>query len=162
MKPKRPITFHEAQARLEALCSRAEHSTGELTDRMHRWGISASDAEKIIVSLTRNRFVDDRRFAKAYVTDKIKFARWGKRKIYQGLRMKKIDSSIISETLAEIDDSLYISILESLLRAKIALCPELLESYEGRTRLFRFAASRGFEPQICSKILRIVMDDLKK
>lgn len=158
MKPKRPITPEEAQAKLEALCARAEHSTGELSDRMRRWGIHSSDAEKIIVSLTYHRFVDDRRFARAYVTDKIKFAHWGKRKVYQGLRVKKIEPDIIKETLEEIDDTLYASTLEAVLRAKIASKPELMESYEGRTRLFRFAASRGFEPQLCSAMLRKIIE----
>lgn len=157
MKSRRTITPEEAQARLEALCARAEHSTGELSDRMRRWGISSTDAEKIIASLTHHRFVDDRRFAKAYASDKIKFARWGKLKVYQGLRLKKIDSGIIREILAEIDESLYASTLETILQAKIASNPDLLESYEGRTRLFRFAASRGFEPQLCSTILRKII-----
>lgn len=159
MKEKKPITPQEAQEKLEALCVRAEHSAGELTDRLRRWGVGNPDAEKIMASLRTHRFVDDNRFAQAYVSDKVKFARWGKRKIYQGLMMKRVAPEIIKDTLADIDPELYESTLESLLRAKAASNPQLLESYDGRTRLFRFAASRGFEPQLCSKVLRNIINE---
>ncbi len=161
MKAKRPITAQEAQAKLEALCVRAEHSTGELAERLRRWGIGPADAEKILISMKAHRFVDDNRFARAYVTDKIKFARWGKRKVYQGLIMKKVAPDIIKEALEEVDADLYASILESLLKAKIRSNPQLMESYEGRTRIFRFAASRGFEPQLCASILKAIIEEEK-
>ncbi|MDE6692632.1 MAG: RecX family transcriptional regulator, partial [Muribaculaceae bacterium] len=90
MKTQRPITPEEAQARLEALCARAEHSTGEMAERLRRWQIGSTDTERILASLKEHRFVDDRRFARAYVTDKVKFARWGKRKVYQGLLNKHV------------------------------------------------------------------------
>lgn len=160
MKSKHQITHQEAQVKIETLCARAEHSSGEVIDRLRRWGISSRDIANIVQSLIHNRFIDDRRFAKAYATDKIKFARWGKRKVFQGLKLKKIDSEIIRDTLAGIDDTMYASILETILRIKIEAKPELITSYEGRTRLFRFAASRGFEPQLCSMILRKIIDNI--
>lgn len=159
MKPQRQITPKEALIKVETLCAHAEHSTGEIADKLRRWGISTPDIEKIIHSLVKNRFVDDERFARAYVNDKIKFAGWGKRKVYQGLKLKKIDSDTIKGTLAEIDDSLYTTILEKIIRAKIASKPELMESYEGRTRLFRFAVSRGFETQLCIRIFQKIIEN---
>ena len=158
MKAKRPITPEDAQARLEALCARAEHSSGEMAERLHRWQIGTSDAERIIASLKAHRFVDDRRFARAYVTDKVRFARWGKRKVYQGLLTKRVAPEIIKEALSEIDSDMYESTLEGLLKAKIAANRELADTYEGRTRLYRFAASRGFEPQLCSSVLRRILN----
>ncbi len=161
MKVKKPITSQEAQAKLEALCVRAEHSTGELYERLRRWGVGGTDAQKIMTVLKAHRFVDDNRFARAYTTDKVKFARWGKRKIYHGLMMKKVPSEIIKEALGEIDNELYTAALEKLLRAKIASDGQLAETYEGRSRLFRFAASRGYEPQLCASILRKIIEEAK-
>lgn len=161
MKARKTITPQEAQAKLEALCVRAEHSTGELYDRLRRWGVGGTDAQKIMTALKAHRFVDDHRFARAYTTDKVKFARWGKRKIYQGLMMKKVPTEIIKEALAEIDNELYTAALEKLLRAKMASDMQLSETYEGRSRLFRFAASRGYEPQLCATILRSIIEETK-
>ncbi len=162
MKAKKPITPQEAQAKLEALCVRAEHSTGELYERLRRWGVGGTDAQKIMASLKAHRFVDDNRFARAYTTDKVKFARWGRRKIQQGLMMKKVPADIIKEVLSEIDEELYSTILEKLIRAKIATDEQLLETYEGRSKLFRFAASRGYEPQLCATVLRGIIERSKE
>lgn len=161
MKSKKALTVQEAQIRLETLCARAEHSTGELAERLRRWGIGGADAEKIMASLKAHKFVDDKRFARAYIADKIKFARWGKRKVYQGLMMKKVDTGIIKEILAEIDNEEYEDTLEAVLNSKISSNPQLLETYEGRSKLFRFAASRGFEPHLCSKVLRDILENGK-
>ena len=162
MKTQRPITPEEAQARLEALCARAEHSTGEMAERLRRWQIGSAETERILASLKAHRFVDDRRFARAYVTDKVKFARWGKRKVYQGLLNKRVAPEIIREALSDIDGDLYENTLEGLLRAKAAANKELLDTYEGRTKLFRFAASRGFEPQLCSTVLHRLIEQAKE
>lgn len=162
MKAKKPLTAEEAQARLEALCARAEHSTGEMAERLRRWQISSTEAERILASLKTHRFVDDRRFARAYVTDKVKFARWGKRKVYQGLLTKRVAPEIIKEALSDIDSDLYESTLEGLLRAKAATNKELLDTYEGRTKLYRFAASRGFEPELCSTVLHRLIEQAKE
>lgn len=162
MKARKPITPEEAQVRLEALCARAEHSSGEMAERLRRWQIGASDAERIIKSLKARRFVDDHRFAIAYVSDKVKFAKWGKRKVYQGLLTKRVAPEIIKEAISEIDKDLYEGTLEGLLRAKIAAKRELLDTYEGRTALYRFAASRGYEPQLCSSILLRIIERSKE
>lgn len=162
MKAKKPMSAEEAQARLEALCARAEHSTGEMAERLRRWQIGSTEAERILASLKAHRFVDDRRFARAYVTDKVKFARWGKRKVYQGLLTKRVAPEIIKEALSDIDSDLYESTLEGLLRAKAATNKELLDTYEGRTKLYRFAASRGFEPELCSTVLHRLIEQAKE
>ncbi|MDE6653569.1 MAG: RecX family transcriptional regulator, partial [Muribaculaceae bacterium] len=143
-------------------CARAEHSTGEMDERLRRWQIGSAETERILASLKAHRFVDDRRFARAYVTDKVKFARWGKRKVYQGLLNKRVAPEIIREALSDIDGDLYESTLEGLLRAKAAANKELLDTYEGRTKLFRFAASRGFEPQLCSTVLHRLIEQAKE
>lgn len=156
------MTVREAQIRLETLCVRAEHSTGELTERLRRWGIGVEDTEKILKSLKKHKFVDDTRFARAYVSDKIKFARWGKRKVYHGMMMKKVDPGIIKEVLSEIDSELYAGALEAVLQTKITANPQLMETYEGRTKLYRIALSRGFEPQLCSTVLRGLIERSKE
>lgn len=150
---RRTLTPEKALARLEDLCARSEQATGEAAKKLAAWGISATDARRIIDSLVSRRYIDDRRYCQAFVKDKFRFARWGKRKIYAALSLKRIDRSLIGEALDGIDDDEYLSVLEELIRIK-ARTISGADTYDGRTRLFRFAASRGFEPELISRVLR--------
>lgn len=151
------IPPERAQARLEDLCVRAEHSTGELRQKLRQWGVPAADSERIMRHLISAKFVDDARFAGSYVRDKLRFSRWGKRKIAMGLAAKGVDPDIAADALAEIDPDEYLSLLTALLAAKTKPHPELLADYEGRTRLFRFAMQRGFESSLISRAIKSLL-----
>lgn len=151
------LTTSEAQIRLEELCVKAERCEYELREKLRRWRIPADEAENIMQTLKTHKFVDNERFTRAYVNDKIKFARWGKRKVYQALTQKRIPSEIIREALDTVDADLYQSNLDDFFASKIKAHPELKDSFEGRTKLFRYAISRGYEPSIASATLRDIL-----
>lgn len=150
---RRSLTPDMALARLEDLCARSEQSTGEAARKLAGWGIPAIDAAKIIASLVERRYIDDRRYCHAFVKDKFRFARWGKRKIHAALTLKRVDKALISEALDEIDEEEYYNSLCEIISAKARTISDA-NTYEGRTRLFRFAASRGFEPDLISRAIR--------
>ena len=143
----------KALLRLEELCARAEHCEFELRQKLYRWMVSASDADTIINSLKHRRFLDDQRFTRAFVRDKIQYARWGKRKIALALAAKRIERDTVAEALDDIDQSDYENNLAELLKAKARTIDDA-KTYDGRTKLFRFAASRGFEPDLVAKYIR--------
>lgn len=149
----KPVSEKEALIRLETLCARSEHCESELADKLRRWGIDTGSAVQIIESLRKRRFVDNRRFAISYVRDKYRFAHWGVRKITLGLRAKHISREIIDGTIDEIDREEYTESLRHIMRHKASTMTDA-DTFDGRTRLFRFAAARGFEPDLISKILR--------
>lgn len=152
MKPRRPTTPQQAMVRMEELCARAEHSSGEIMQKLLRMGISSTDADHIVQSMTERRFIDDSRFAQAFARDKMEYARWGKRKIALALYQKRIPRGLIDEALDNLDEQRYRTILAELIQAKKRIIDEP-DTYEGRTKLFRFAASRGFEPDLIAEIL---------
>lgn len=137
------------------LCARAEHCTSEIRDKLRKLGISSADSEAIITYLQDNRYIDDNRFAAAFTRDKIRFSGWGKLKVRAALAMKRIDSSIIREAADEIDEEVY---QEAAMKAAETKSRGLdLSSYDDRTRLFRHLASRGFEPSLISKTIRLLI-----
>ncbi len=145
---RRRLTPLQALQRLESLCSRSEQCESELYTKLSRWGISSAMAEKIMERLRAGRYVDDVRFAHAFVRDKYLFQRWGRIKISAALRLKRIESDTISAAIdEEIDESTYHANLMALIRAKVRQL-EQPRSYDNRTRLLRFAAGRGYEPAI--------------
>lgn len=149
---RRTVSEEEALARLEELCARAEHCTGEIRERLWKWGIASDIQEKIIDSLIDRRFVDDTRFARAFVNDKFRFARWGRRKIAYALAAKRIDREIIRDTLAEIDEETYLKNLSDLIQAKAKSVG--CETYEQREKILRFIVGRGYEPSLASDLIR--------
>ncbi len=151
----KPMEPERARLRLEELCARSEHCEYELRQKLYRWKVSASDSETIMKSLIYRRFVDDRRFTRAFVRDKVQFGRWGRRKIALALAAKRVDRSIVDDALDEIDDQEYEQNLRDILTSKARTIEEP-RTYDGRTRLFRFAASRGYEPDLVARIIREV------
>lgn len=154
----KPTNATQALARLEELCARAEHCQSEMRDKLRLWGIPAGEAEKVLASLREHRFVDDARFARSYVHDKFVYQKWGRRKIAQGLMAKRIGREEIADALAELDTEAYTETLVGLLLAKLRADSTLLDTYEGRVRLYRFALQRGFE----STVISVALKRLKK
>ncbi len=158
MKSARTVTPAQARERLADACARAEYCTHELREKLRRWRVEPGEAERIVQELVRTRYVDDARYAGAFVRRKAEYARWGRRKIAAALAMKRIDRSVAAEALGEIDPQAYEEALTGVLQAKARMLgDEALTTYDGRTRLFRHAASRGYETDAIARALRRMM-----
>lgn len=150
---RKTVSAENAKIRLENLCARSEHCEWELREKLRLWQIGPGDAEEILASLRRARFYDDVRFAAAFVRDKLIYNRWGRRKIAMALSAKRISRDIAAEALDTIADKEYEEILLALMRGKARTIREG-NTYEGRTKLYRSVASRGFETALISRFIR--------
>ena len=105
-KIKRDKTPEQAYAALIRLCARSEKSSGDALRLMQRWGVKPSARQGVLQKLLADRFIDDNRYAEAFVRDKIRLSGWGARKIRTSLRLKGIAAAIIDEALARLDPAL--------------------------------------------------------
>ena len=137
------MTEEQALQKLAALCSQSEHCTSEMKEKMTRWGIDEDAQQRVVEYLVANRYVDDRRYARSFVNDKLKYNKWGPRKSEQSLWMKHIDESILREALDDVDNEEYISVLRPLLTSK-RKTTKAETDYEMNQKLLRFAIGRGF------------------
>ncbi|HEX2968716.1 MAG TPA: regulatory protein RecX [Bacteroidales bacterium] len=134
------------------LCSEREICIREISDKCSSWGIGKDDTDRIIKILLDEKFIDENRYASAYVRDKFKYNKWGKAKIAAGLRMKGVPREIISQSLGLLDDENYKRLLESLLasqRKKI----KAKNQYDLKAKLMRYGLSKGFESALLYEIL---------
>ena len=92
---KQEMTEQEAYLQLAALCARAEHCQQEMRDKMRRWGLDEQVQERVVARLVKERFVDDERYARAFVKDKVHYNKWGRRKVQQGLWMKRMNQKLV-------------------------------------------------------------------
>lgn len=164
-------TQHEAYMKLSALCAAAEYCILDMRRKMSRWllvpdGSKSVDtnadesdqqalADAVIVRLVKEGFIDERRYAHAFVRDKFRYNRWGSTRISQELRMRRIDSSIISEALEEIDEDDCLATLRQLIDRKRPSVKGRSD-YEIRGKLIRFALGRGYS---MDDILKVMGDE---
>lgn len=141
------MTYEMALQRLSALCASAEHCEYEMTEKMRKWEVEESDCERIMEYLRKAKFVDDERYARAFVKDKIKYNKWGRRKVEQGLWAKHIAEDIRQRVLDEVDESQYKSVLTDLLKSKRRSI-KAANDHEMNRKLIKFALSRGFDYSI--------------
>lgn len=160
LKRREPLTFENALSRAAALCARCEQCSPDILKKLSAWGLSAGDSTRIIRRLEELRFLDDKRFARAYAHDKLHFSGWGRRKIQQGLWAKRLPPDIIEDACAslledeEADD--YRAIAVRVIRAKARQLKEWPLSRESKIKLVRFAMTRGFEYPLVADIIRTV------
>lgn len=149
------VTKEKALNKAMYYCSRAEHCTHEVREKLSAWGLNAEESiNQIIEKLTEETFIDDSRFASSYIREKITYNRWGKIKIAMYLRMKKIKESIYNPLLEDFDNEIYIENLIYILKKK---WPSIKgkNDYERKQKLIRFASGRGYE-------LDIVVEHIEK
>ena len=108
--------------------------------------------------LVSERYVDDERYARAFVKDKVRYNKWGRRKVEQALWQKHIDEDIRQQVLDEIDDEEYISVLRPLLKQK-RRSTKAANDYQLHQKLMRFALGRGFTFDIIRQCINL--DDLE-
>ena len=144
----------DAYLQLAALCAQAEHCQQEMRDKMKRWDIDAATQDRIVARLIKERYVNDERYARAFVKDKIRYNKWGRRKVQQGLWLKHIDDDIQERVLGEVDDSEYLAVLRPLLKQKVRSI-RAENDYERTQKLVRFALGRGFTFDIIRQCLNV-------
>ena len=137
------VSEQGAYLQLAQLCARAEHCQYELIEKMRRWEMSEEAQARVMQRLVSERYVDDERYARAFVCDKIRYNKWGRRKVEQALWMKHIDDDIRSRALSEVDDEEYLSVLRPLLKQKRRSI-KAASDYERNQKLVKFALGRGF------------------
>ena len=151
---KKEMTEQEAYLQLATLCAQAEHCEQEMRDKMKRWEIDETVQNRIINRLVKERYIDNERYARAFVKDKIRYNKWGRRKVQQALWMKRIDNDIQQRVLDEIDDKEYLDVLRPLLKQK-RKSTKAANDYELNQKLVRFALGRGFTFDIIRQCLEV-------
>ena len=151
---KKEMTEQEAYLQLAALCAQAEHCQQEMRDKMRRWELDETAQNRIVTRLIKERYIDDERYARAFVKDKIRYNKWGRRKVQQALWLKHIDSDIQQRVLDEIDEKEYLDVLRPLLKQK-RKSVKAESDYELNQKLVRFALGRGFGFDIIRQCLDV-------
>lgn len=138
------MTTDEILYKLAARCSTSEQCLSDVEAKLKRYDLSEEERTRILQHLVEEKYIDDKRYAEAFVRDKYRLNKWGRIKIAQGLRMKGIDNGSVNEAMELIDETEYLHILRELIKAKRKSIRGKSD-YEVNGKLIRFAIGRGFE-----------------
>lgn len=158
---RREKTPEQALRSLMNLCVKTERSEFDVRRLLERWGIAAEERQRIVDTLVRERFVDNRRYAEAYVREKVRFSGWGRFKIRAALRAKRIDESIIEEALGQVDGASMREKLEHRLQMKMART-RARDEYDLRGKLLRYGAGLGFDTDMVLEVVEHLLAERKE
>ena len=122
----KPFTKEEAYNWAATRCAQKEYCRMELMQKFMQRGLSRPDCEEVLEKLEREGFVDEARYARAFVHDKTLYNHWGRMKTRQALAIKNIANEHIEQASTD---------------------------YECAQKLLRFAAGRGFEADLVFRVM---------
>ena len=152
---KKQLSFQEALLKAQKLCSTEEKCRSDVRKKLFDWGVASGDTEKILNNLTAENFIDERRYAKSFARDKMRFNKWGKLKISFELNQRKLPKNVILEAVSLIDENEYFELLKKETLKKMRSLNDK-DPYVMKGKLHRFASSKGFE----NDVIFLVMDEL--
>ncbi|NQV74716.1 MAG: RecX family transcriptional regulator [Bacteroidetes bacterium] len=142
----------QAKVKAESYCAYQERSQFEIRNKLYEWGLHQKDVEEIISELIELNFLNEERFALAYSLGKFRIKGWGKNKIRQGLKLKRIPDKLIIKSLKEINENDYLLMLTKILKKKLNTISEK-DPFKIRYLLSRFATSKGYESDLIADLL---------
>ncbi len=149
----------EALNKAAAYCTLCERCISEVSTKLIAWGVSNTSRHNILEQLQKEKFIDEERYCRAFVNDKIRFNHWGRIKIISALREKHLPQEYISTAISQIDEEEYLATLSAVIASKRK---ELkgADDYAAKQKIMRFAASRGYEPALIMNIIKYNPDEM--
>jgi regulatory protein len=128
-------------------CTYQERSQQEVRDKLYEWGLHRNEVEQTISQLISENYLNEQRFAIAFAGGKFRIKEWGRIRIRQALKQKKVSDYCIRKALEEISSRDYSATLSKVISKKSREVREknpLKKNY----KVAQYATSRGFEPEL--------------
>jgi len=133
-------------------CAGKECCRSDMSQKLDSWSTDTDETEKIISQLVKENFINEERYASAFVRDKFRYNKWGRVKISAALRQKKIPSDIISGALESLDEQAYREALVKII-SDHRRTVKAKNQYDLKGKLLRYGLSKGFEGHLLYDIL---------
>ena len=152
---KAPIKMtdpHLALVKMQSWCAYQERSQQEVRDKLYDLGMRTEAVENIISHLIQDNFLNEERFALAFARGKFTIKKWGRIKIKQELKQKRVSDYCLKKALQQIDETEYMNTLKKLIETKRKLIKEP-NKIKLQYKLMNYALSKGYEKDIVFDVL---------
>ncbi len=148
MKSECKYSFEQARVKLEAWCAYQERCHAEIWSKMQGWGLSYEDQHQLISHLISTNFLNEERFAEAFVSGKFNIKKWGRIKIKAHLKQKNISPANIEKGIKCIEADSYVNTLASLAEKKEKELAREKDAYLKKAKIIRFLQAKGYESDL--------------
>jgi len=136
------------------LLSYRPRSIKEIQDRLKKKDYSLKVILKVIKSLKRLKFLNDKEFAKIWVENRIRTKPMGRYRLYQELIQKGIDRDLIEKTLNDYREEEEIKLARELTQRKLERSYQNLDEVTTKRRLYGFLQRRGFSYDTIQEVMK--------
>ena len=136
-------------------CKYQERCHMEARNKLYELGCTPGEAEQLLTSLIESGVLNEERFARAYAGGKFRMMQWGREKIKQQLKLRKISDYCIKKAMKEIDETNYTKTLYKLTVKKISELKREKSPVKRKSKLYRYLVQKGYERDL-------VMDAIKE
>ncbi len=152
-KSQKKLTPLVALEKMRNWCAYQERAQQETRNKLWEYGLASDEIEQIISQLIQENYLNEERFAVAFAGGKFRIKKWGKNKIKQELKMRKVSDYCIQKALNQINGNDYFVTLEKIIVKKNQ---EIKESnkIKKQHKIIKYLMSRGFEQDV-------IMDAIK-
>lgn len=135
-------------------CKYQERCHMEVRNKLYELGFYSNDAEQQIVLLIEAGMLNEERFARAYAGGKFRMKQWGREKIKQQLKLRKISDYCIKKAMTEIDGEQYEAVLRKLADRKIHEIRTDRSVLSRKSKLYRYLVQKGYERDLVMDIVK--------
>lgn len=140
------LTLKELKTRMERFCAYQERCHMEVKTKLHQIGAFRDDSDAVISHLIQNDYLNETRFAMLYVRSKFSIKKWGKKRIINELKLRKITSYNIDKALAQISEKNYHMTFDTLAEKRWDQLKKNKESLSQRKKKWiKYLQYRGWE-----------------
>lgn len=147
-------TKESARPKLEKYCAYQERSHKQVYEKCRMLGLNEEESNELLVDLIRSNFLNEERFAKAYVKGKFNMKQWGKQKINQGLKLAGVHTQLIQENLSKIEEDRYLQTIQKLAEKKM-MSVKGSTDFEKKVKVHRYLISKGYSLHEIQKALNL-------
>jgi regulatory protein len=147
------MTIKEAIQKIEHFCAYQERCHEEVVSKLWSMKMYSEEIDQIIVHLIEHNFLNEARFACSFARGKHRIKYWGKIRITNELKMRKIGQNLINLALNEITPEEYIATFEDLAERNWKSIPEK-NILKKRKKFCDYMLRRGFESHLIYEKVR--------
>lgn len=144
MQKTKTYTVKEATRVLEQFCIYQDRCHVEVEKRLIKLNMIMEAKEQIIIHLIQHDFLNEERFAKSFARGKFNLKKWGRLKIKNELKFRKISSYNIKTAFLEIQEDDYFNTIEKLVLKKSSSLNET-NLFTKKKKVINFLIQKGFE-----------------
>ncbi len=143
---------HLALVKMQGWCAYQERSQQDARDKLYELGMWTEAVEEIISQLIQDNFLNEERFACSFARGKFSIKKWGRIKIKQELKQKRVGEYCLKKAMKEIDETEYLNTLKKLIESKRLLIKES-NKVKLKYKLLNYALSKGYESDLIYDVL---------